>query len=152
MFDVSSKTTTSSKMTRNTKYENDDPWNALDILYTLFTISYFTDVLQHSMISVKPTLKRMWNVKHSEYNKMLKCYFSTLNNGVLSGVFTCRRVACEDAGWAAYSQLHLHITGEYNRQQAGISSETTEYVAHHPVYTQRVHSYWRSQKLEISSM
>ncbi len=54
------------------------------------------------------------------------------------GVFICRRVACEDAGRAAYSQLRLHTTGEYNRQQAGISSQTTEYVARHPVYTQRV--------------
>ncbi len=72
----------------------------------------------------------------------------------VNGVFTCRCVACEDAGQAAYSQLRLHPTGEYNPQQAGISSQTTEYVAHHPVYTQRVHSYSRirSQKLEISSM
>ncbi len=59
-------------------------------------------------------------------------------------------VACEDTGRAAYSQLRLHVTGECNRQQAGISNQTTEYVAHHPVYAQRVHSY--SQKLEISSV
>ncbi len=52
------------------------------------------------------------------------------------GVFTCRCVACEDAGRAAYSQLCLHVTGEYYRQRAGISSQTTEYVARHPVYTQ----------------
>ncbi len=67
-------------------------------------------------------------------------------------VFTCRCVACEDAGRAVHSQLLLLITGEYNRQQAGISSQTTEYVARHPVYTQRVHSYSRSQKLEILSV
>ncbi len=42
------------------------------------------------------------------------------------GVFTCRRVACEDTGRAEDSQLRLHVTGEYNRQQAGISSQTTE--------------------------
>ncbi len=60
------------------------------------------------------------------------------NNGVFKGVFTCRRAACEDAERAAYSQLRLHVTGEYNRQQAGISSQTTEYVARHPIYTQQV--------------
>ncbi len=43
------------------------------------------------------------------------------NNGVFTGVFSCWRVACEDAGRAAYNQLCLHITGEYNRQQASIS-------------------------------
>ncbi len=32
----------------------------------------------------------------------------------------------------------LHITGKYNRQQAGISYQTTEHVTHRPVYTQRV--------------
>ncbi len=42
------------------------------------------------------------------------------NNGVFAGVFTCRCVACEDTARAAYSKLHLHVTGEYNRQQAGI--------------------------------
>ncbi len=41
--------------------------------------------------------------------------------GVFTGVFSCRRVASEDAGRAAYNQLHLHLTGEYERQQAGIS-------------------------------
>ncbi len=51
------------------------------------------------------------------------------------GIFTCQRVACEDAGRVAYSQLRLHVTGKYNRQQAGISSQTIEYIAHHPVYT-----------------
>ncbi len=76
------------------------------------------------------------------------------NNGVFTGIFTRQCVACEDAGRAAYSQLRSHITGEYNRQQAGISSQTTEYVARHPVYTQRVHSYsrTRSQNLEILSV
>ncbi len=73
-------------------------------------------------------------------------------NVVFTGVFTCRHVACEDAGRAAYNQLRLLVTGEYNRQQAGISSQISEYVARHPVYTQRVHSYLRSQKLEISSV
>ncbi len=73
-------------------------------------------------------------------------------NSVYTDVFTCQHVACEGAGWAAYSQLRLHVTGEYNRQQAGISSQTSEYVARHPVYTQRVHSYSRSQKLEILSV
>ncbi len=66
--------------------------------------------------------------------------------------WTCRRVACEDAGQAAYRQLRLHVTGKYNRQQVGISSQTTEYVARHPVYTQQVHLYSRSQKLKISSV
>ncbi len=42
-------------------------------------------------------------------------------NGVFMGVFSCWCVACEDAGWAAYSQLRLHVTGKYNCQQAGIS-------------------------------
>ncbi len=74
------------------------------------------------------------------------------NNGVFTGVFTCRCVACEDAGRATYSQLCLYVTSEYNRQQAGISSQTTEYVARHPIYTQQIHSYSRSQKLEISSV
>ncbi len=37
-----------------------------------------------------------------------------------------------------YSQLRLHVTGEYNRQQAGISYQTTEHVARCPVHTQRV--------------
>ncbi len=60
-------------------------------------------------------------------------------------VFTCRRVACEDTGRAAYSQLRLRVTGEYNHQQVGISSQTTEYGAHHPVYTQQVHSYLRTR-------
>ncbi len=73
-------------------------------------------------------------------------------NSVFTSVFTWWRVACKDAGRAAYSQLHLHVTGEYNCQQAGIRSQTTEYVARHPVYTQRVHSYSRSQKFEISSV
>ncbi len=68
------------------------------------------------------------------------------------GVFTRRRVACEDAWLAAYSQLRLHVTGEYDRQQAGISSQTTEYVARHSVYIQRVHSYLCSQKLKILSL
>ncbi len=88
--------------------------------------------------------------------RMILIQYNTLlhNNGVFTGVFTCRCAACEDAGRAAYSQLRLHITGEYNRQQAGISSQTTDYVARHPVYAQRVHSYsrTRSQKLEISNM
>ncbi len=43
------------------------------------------------------------------------------NNGVFMGILSCRCVACEDAGRAAYIQLHLHVTGEYNRQQAGVS-------------------------------
>ncbi len=50
---------------------------------------------------------------------------------------------------SAYSQLRLQVTNKYNHQQAGISSQTTEYVARHPVYTQRIHSYSRPQKLEI---
>ncbi len=37
------------------------------------------------------------------------------------GVFNCRHVVCEGALRAAYSQLRLHVTGEYNRQQADIS-------------------------------
>ncbi len=76
------------------------------------------------------------------------CYCVTAlmspNNGVFTGVFSCWHVACEDAGWAEYSQLRLHVTGEYNCQQA-VSwyqllncYQTTEHVSHHPVYTQRV--------------
>ncbi len=68
------------------------------------------------------------------------------------GVFTCQRVACEDAGRAVYNISRLYITGEYNCQQAGISSQTTEYVARYPVYTQWVHSYSCLQKLETSSV
>ncbi len=48
------------------------------------------------------------------------------NDSVFTGVFTCQRVACEDAGRAAYSQLHWHVTGEDNRHQAAISSQITE--------------------------
>ncbi len=36
------------------------------------------------------------------------------NSGVFMGVFSRWCVAREDAGRAAYSQLHLQITGEYN--------------------------------------
>ncbi len=53
-------------------------------------------------------------------------------------VFTCRCVACEDAGRAAYSRLRLHVTDEYDRQQAGFSCQNHRNVARHPVYTQRV--------------
>ncbi len=59
-------------------------------------------------------------------------------NGVFTGIFTCRHVACEDAGRAAYSQLRLHITGECNQQQAGISCQNHRNVARRPVYMQRV--------------
>ncbi len=34
--------------------------------------------------------------------------------------------------------LHLHVTGKYNRQQAGISYQTTEHVARRLVHTQQV--------------
>ncbi len=55
------------------------------------------------------------------------------------GVFTYQRVACEEnAGRAAYSQLRLHVTGEYNHQQACISCQNYRNVALHPVYMQRV--------------
>ncbi len=70
-------------------------------------------------------------MKYSKYSLKAKNI-----NGVFTGVFTCQHVACEDAGQAAYSQLRLYITGKYNHQQAGISSQTIEYVARHPVYTQ----------------
>ncbi len=56
------------------------------------------------------------------------------NNGVFTSVFTCQHVACEDADRAAYSQLHSHVTGEYSRQQAGISCQNHRNVAHCPVY------------------
>ncbi len=65
------------------------------------------------------------------------CLFVNIS-GVFTGVFTCRHIACEDPDWAAYSQLHLHVTGEYNRQQAGISCQNHRNVACHPVYTQQV--------------
>ncbi len=76
------------------------------------------------------------------------------NNGVFTDVFTYRHAACEDTERAAYSQLHLQVTGEYNRQQAVISSQNHRNVECHPVYTQQVHSYshTRSQKLEILSV
>ncbi len=51
------------------------------------------------------------------------------NNDVFTGVFTCQRVTCEDAGQAAYSQLCLHVTGEYDRQQAVISCQNHRNVA-----------------------
>ncbi len=60
------------------------------------------------------------------------------NNGVFTGAFTCRHVACKDIRQATYSQLHLHVTGEYNRQQAGISCQNHRNVARRPVYTQQV--------------
>ncbi len=39
-------------------------------------------------------------------------------------------VACEDARRAAYSQLCLHFSDEYNRQQAGIGCQNHRNVAH----------------------
>ncbi len=98
----------------------------------------------------------------SKYDEILKKFPKRRNisenskkfiriNGVFTCVFTCRRVACEDTKRAAYSQLCLYVTGEYNHQQGGISSQTTEYIACHPVYTW-VHSFSRSQKLKISSV
>ncbi len=65
-------------------------------------------------------------------------YWAPDNNGVFTGVFSCWCVVCKDTGWAAYSQVRLHVTGEYNHQQAGISYQTTEHVACRPIYTQRV--------------
>ncbi len=59
-------------------------------------------------------------------------------NRVFMSVFSYWCVACEDAGWAVYSRLRLHVTGEYNCQQAGTTCLTIEHVAHHQVYTQRV--------------
>ncbi len=40
---------------------------------------------------------------------------------VFSRPFLVADVAYEDAGRAAYSQLRLHVTCEYNHQQADIS-------------------------------
>ncbi len=58
------------------------------------------------------------------------------------GIFSCWRVACEDAGQSAYSQLRLKVTGEYNRQQAGTSYliviKSQNMLQRCPVYTQRV--------------
>ncbi len=51
---------------------------------------------------------------------------SVVNKGVFKGVFSCQYVACEDAGWAAYSQLHLHVTGEYNHSKLVSVVKTTE--------------------------
>ncbi len=63
------------------------------------------------------------NILRNFENAEIKILIMEVNNGVFAGVFTCRRVACEDdAGWAAYRRLH--VTGEYNRQQVGISSQT----------------------------
>ncbi len=64
--------------------------------------------------------------------------FIDFNNAVIMGVFSCWHVACEDIEWAAYSQLGLHVTDKYNRQQVGTRHQTTEHVAHCPVCTQRV--------------
>ncbi len=92
------------------------------------------------------------------FSKFSQCFplksFTKSLKVVFTGVFTCQRLTGEDAGRAAYSLLRLHVTGEYNHQQAGISSQTTEYVARYPVYTQRVHLYsrTRSQKLELLSV
>ncbi len=58
--------------------------------------------------------------------------------GVFEGVFICRHVVCENAERAAYSQLRLHVTDEYNRQQAGISCQNHRNVARCSVYMQRV--------------
>ncbi len=54
------------------------------------------------------------------FKKLWKNFWEILenfdeNNGVFTGFFTCRHIACEDAERAVYSQLCLHITGEYNR-------------------------------------
>ncbi len=68
----------------------------------------------------------------------LQPYGIVINNSVFTSVFTCRSVACEDAGRAVYNQLRLHITGEYNRQQTGISYQNHRNAARCPVYTQRV--------------
>ncbi len=71
------------------------------------------------------------------------------NNGVFTGVFSCWCVACEYAGWAANSQLRLHVTGEYNYQQASKSQNMLHTVQFTPSDS---HLYSRSQKLEISSV
>ncbi len=62
--------------------------------------------------------KKFFNYKNMKIYNFL---YHFLNNGVFTGVFSCWRVACEDAGQAVYNQLCLHITGEYNHHQAGIS-------------------------------
>ncbi len=107
-------------------------------------------------LKIKKNLKNGKNSLSKEFHfwAFYSSVIYVLINGVFTGVFTCQRVACEDAGRAAYSQLRSRVTGEYNRQQASISSQTTEYVARHLVYTQWVHLYsrMRSQKLEISSV
>ncbi len=67
-----------------------------------------------------------WRVTTREVPSLIFNLKKLVINGVFTGVFTCRCVACEDAGRAAYSQLHLHVTGKYYRQQTGISCQTTE--------------------------
>ncbi len=62
---------------------------------------------------------------------ILKKFWKTLkfwNNDVFTDLFRYR----------LYSQLHLHITGDYNCLQAGIGYQTTEHVVCRPIYTQRV--------------
>ncbi len=59
----------------------------------------------------------------------ISCYcwmFLSFINDVFKGVFSCLRVACEDIGRAAYSQLRLHATRKYNRQQVVSIVKTTE--------------------------
>ncbi len=63
------------------------------------------------------TTKPIFPPQFSFYFFPLTNISNNCNNGVFTGVFTCQRVACEDAGRAAYGQLRLHVTGEYNHRK-----------------------------------
>ncbi len=88
------------------------------------------------LMKVELSVKRTLHLGSELLAAISECV--STNNGVFTGIFTCLRVACEDAERAAYSQLHLHVTGEYNHQQAGISCQNHRNVARCPVYTQQV--------------
>ncbi len=76
------------------------------------------------------------------------------NNGVFTAVFIHRHAACEDAGQAAYSQSYLHVTGEYNYQQAGISCYNYRmlHAVHFTCSKSHLYSHRRSQKLKYLSV
>ncbi len=130
------------------------------LLYT-FCFSHFMPIFAYFLKSVLPALRRspsfvlitLSGKRRATPVSFILCTTSPLYhhpvrppstsvaffiNGVFTGIFTCRRVACKDSGWAVYSQLHLHATGKYNRQQAGFSCQNHRNSAHHSAYTQWV--------------
>ncbi len=109
------------------------------------------DTSNVSSILTCPTLESCilcicMKLRYSFVLNFLHIFHKNIYNGVFTGVFTCQHVACEEAGRAAYSQLRLHVTGEYNRQVSVVKPQN--------MLHKRVHSYsfLRSQELEISSV